>query len=135
MQPTIDLEKVCFLVIKARQFDVKEGSVDGQSEAEAGDENAREILTNFDDDAAYQEALEFIRSLDEDDQCMLVALTWLGRGDFDKGSWEDALSTARDEHNERTAEYLLGTPLLADYLEEGLAEFGRSCTDEARDRL
>lgn len=135
MQLTIDLEKICYVVLKARQFDVKEGGVDGQSEAASGDENAREVLTNFDDDAAYQEAQEFIRSLDEDDQCTLVALMWLGRGDFDKSSWEDALNTARDEHNERTAEYLLGTPLLADYLEEGLAEFGRSCVDEERDHL
>lgn len=135
MQLTIDLEKVCFIVVKARQFDVKEGSVDGQSEAGAGDENAREVLTNLEEDAAYQEALEFIRALDEDDQCTLVALMWLGRGDFDKSSWEDAINIARDEHNDRTAEYLLGTPLLADYLEEGLAEFGRSCADEERSHL
>ena len=29
-------------------------------------------------------------------------------------------------HNKRTAEYLLGMPLLGDLLEEGLAQFGHS---------
>lgn len=135
MELTIDLDKVCYVVVKARQFDAKEGSIDGQSEAEAGDENAREVLTDFEGDAAYDEALEFIRTLDEDSQCALVALMWLGRGDFDKEGWTDALQTARDERNERTAEYLLGTPLLADYLEEGLAAFGRSCLDIERQHL
>ena len=135
MELTIDLEKICYVVVKARQFDVKEGSIDGQSEAAAGDENAREVLTEFDDDAAYQEVRDFIRNLDEDSQCTLVALMWIGRGDFDKASWDEAMKTARDEHNDRTAEYLLGTPLLADYLEEGLAEFGRSCLDIENGRL
>jgi Protein of unknown function (DUF3775) len=32
-------------------------------------------------------------------------------------------------HNKRTASYLLGMPLLADHLEEALAQFGRSCDD------
>lgn len=135
MQLTIDLEKICYVVVKARQFDVKEGSVDGQSEAASGDEDAREVLTNFEDDAAYDELVEFIRGLDEDAQCTLVALMWMGRGDYDRDSWDEAMQAAHDEHNDRTAEYLLGTPLLADYLEEGLAEFGRSCIDIEKGRL
>jgi hypothetical protein len=135
MQLTIDLDKVCYVVVKARQFDAKEGSVDGQSESASGDENTREVLTDLVGDAAYDELLEFIRGLDEDGQCALVALMWVGRGDFDKDSWDEALKVAHDEHNQRTAEYLLGTPLLADYLEEGLAEFGRSCIDIAQGRL
>lgn len=135
MELTIDLEKVCYVVVKARQFDVKEGSVDGQSEASQGDENAREVLTNFADDATYEELLAFIRALDEEAQHALVALMWIGRGDFDRESWGEALRTAREEHDQRVAEYLLGTPLLADYLEEGLAVFGRSCLDVERGRL
>ena len=31
------------------------------------------------------------------------------------------------EHDQRTADYLIGTPLLADYLESGLDCFGESC--------
>ena len=32
----------------------------------------------------------------------------------------------REKH---TTDYLIGTPLLADYLEEALAAFGHSCED------
>jgi len=33
-------------------------------------------------------------------------------------------------HNRRTAAYLLGIPLLADYLDEAISLFGISCEDE-----
>ena len=60
----------------------------------------------------------------------LVALTWLGRGD---GTLEDS-SELRTEagraHNRRTAAYLLGIPLLADYLGEAIAQFGIECEGE-----
>ena len=38
-------------------------------------------------------------------------------------------------HNERTAEYLLGEPLLGDFLEEGLSMLGFSCEDYEINRL
>ena len=53
----------------------------------------------------------------------MVALTWIGRGDFTADDWDEALRIATEEHNDRTAEYLLGMPLLPDYLEEGLSLF------------
>jgi hypothetical protein len=47
------------------------------------------------------------------------------------------VQTARDEHNNRTAEYLLGLPLLGDYLEDGLAMFGEfiADTDDRRETV
>jgi hypothetical protein len=62
-----------------------------------------------------------IRNLDEDEQVRLVALAWVGRGTFAASEWKDAVNQARAAHNNRTAEYLIGLPLLGDYLEEGLA--------------
>jgi hypothetical protein len=67
--------------------------------------------------------------LNEDEQVELVALAWLGRGTFDLDEWDEAVDTARNEHNKRTARYLLGMPMLGDYLEEGLAAFGISYVD------
>lgn len=64
----------------------------------------------------------------------LVALAWLGRGTYDKTEWHAALDTARDEHKKRTAEYLLGMPLLGDYLEDGLAMFGEGIVDDGDER-
>jgi hypothetical protein len=59
--------------------------------------------------------------LDEDEQCDLVALAWIGRGTYDAQNWEEALAEARRAHNNRTAEYLSTLPKLGDYLEEGLS--------------
>lgn len=82
-------------------------------------------------DAVRQELAAFInKGLDEDEQTNLVALAWLGRGTYDIDEWKDALDTARAEHNKRTAQYLLGLPLLGDYLAEGLEAFGESFDDE-----
>jgi len=60
---------------------------------------------------------------------------WLGRGDFDRGEWRDALAQACEIHNERETEYLIGTPLLADYIEEALDALGYSPEDYTTDRL
>jgi hypothetical protein len=58
-----------------------------------------------------------------------VALAWVGRGTYEVSEWPQALDTARTERTNRTAEYLLGLPLLGDYLEEGLAAFDLDCAE------
>jgi len=40
------------------------------------------------------------------------------------------VSTARSEHGKRAAEYLIGLPLLGDYLEDGMAMFEEGIVDE-----
>lgn len=80
-----------------------------------------DILEDFRDDATYQELVEYIRSLDEEEQINLVALAWIRRGTYDIAEWSEALAQARAAHNKRTAEYLTGLPLLGDYLDEALA--------------
>jgi len=127
--PDINTDKVCYIISKARMFDVKGGVVDPASGSNESDDGMREILEDFADDPTYQELMEFIRGLDEDEQIELVALAWIGRGTFDASDWDEALETAAGEHNAHTAEYLTGLPLLADYLEAGLEAFGESCTE------
>jgi hypothetical protein len=130
---TIDLgvatEKVCHIIVKARAFDAKEGDSDPDSGSNATDDGMADVLENKPDDATYAELVAFIRALDLDEQINLTALAWLGRGTYELSEWQEALNTARGEHNGRTAEYLLGLPLLGDYLEEGLAMFNESCDD------
>ena len=117
----INPEKVRHVIAKARIFDAKEGVTDPDPGSNASDDGMRDILEDLADDATYQELAEFIRSLGEEEQVNLVALAWLGRGTYEAGEWEDALSEARAAHNARTAEYLTGLPMLGDYLEEGLS--------------
>ena len=67
--------------------------------------------------------------MNEDEQASLVALAWIGRGSFGPEELDEALDTARTEHVNRREEYLLGMPMLADYLEEGLDRLGYSVED------
>ena len=128
--PSIDPQKVCFVVVKAREFDVKVDPVDSAPEGEI-----EEILEDFADDPTYEEIKGFIDSLNEEEQANLVALVWTGRGDFSGKEWDDALALARERANDNTSGYLLGIPLLPDYLEEGLATFDLSCADFEMGRL
>ena len=61
--------------------------------------------------------------------------TWLGRGDGTLEEWAELRAEAARMHNRLTASYLLGVPLLPDYLEEALAEFGRSCEEFEKDHV
>ena len=123
----VNPEKVCHVIVKARTFDAKDGVVDSGSGSNAADDGMRDILEDFAGDATAQELVAFIRSLDEEEQVNLVALAWLGRGTYEPSEWDEAVNEARRAHNKRTAEYLVGLPLLGDYLEEGLAAFGANC--------
>jgi len=125
----INPEKVCHVIVKARQFDVKDAISDPNSGSNAADDGMTDVLEDAPNDPTLRELKAFIRALDEDEQIWLVALAWIGRGTYDAKQCNEALKLARDEHNTRTAEYLLGLPMLGDYLEEGLAAFGESCTD------
>lgn len=128
-EPGIATDKVCQIIWKARQFDVKEDDADPDSGSNASDDGMTDVLENKPNDPVYAELLAFIRALDLEEQVNLVALAWVGRGTYEASEWRQALDTARSEHNQRTAEYLLGLPLLGDYLEEGLAAFDRDCAD------
>ncbi|HEY8947571.1 MAG TPA: DUF3775 domain-containing protein [Rhizomicrobium sp.] len=124
-------EKVRFLIVKARQFDAKEADTDPDEGSDAIDDGMTDVLEDDpENDAVEQELREFINGLDEEEQTNLVALAWLGRGTYGIDEWQEALDTAKAEHNKRTAQYLLGLPLLGDYLAEGLEAFGESFDDE-----
>lgn len=125
----MDLNKICYIVVKAREFDAKEGVVEPDYGSNAADDQFRQVLEAYADDPTFEELRVAIDDLNIDEQCQLVALAWLGRGDYSADEWNDAVSMAQDAHNKHTAAYLIGTPLLADYLEEGLAAFELSCLD------
>lgn len=125
---TIDRDKIQFIVSQAQILDadlpaagddpgsdLTHGEIEHFEEfgdaTDAGDADASE---------ADQELLEFINDLNEDEQLDLVALAWIGRGSFAEHEWAEARAEAKRAHNDRTAEYLLGMPLLPDYLQEGL---------------
>jgi hypothetical protein len=128
-------EKVCFVVVKAREFDVKDAVTNPGESSSAVDDAMSSVLEDRAEDPVAQELRGFIGALNEDEQIDLVALVWLGRGDGTASDWDELRAEAARAHNTRTASYLLGIPLLADYLEEGLAQFGLSCEEYEMGRL
>lgn len=132
---SISLEKVCFVVVKAREFDVKDVVTDPDSGSNPSDDAMYAVLEDHEDDPVDEELTAFINNLSEDEQIDLVALTWLGRGDGTLGDWAEVRGEAARAHNDHTAAYLLGMPQLPDYLEEGLSMFGRSCEEVELGRL
>jgi hypothetical protein len=134
---SISTEKVCFVILKAREFDVKDvdTSFDDDDGSNPADDRMTEVLEDRPDDPVDQELVAFIEAMGEDEQVDLVTMTWLGRGDGTLDDWDDLRAEAARVHNRRTASYLLGIPLLPDYLEETLAAFGRSCEEIEQDHL
>lgn len=122
----IDLnpDTVRFVIDKAREFHAKEDVVIPEDPDNPSGDWAAQILANHASDYSLIEVKGVIEDLDRDQQVCLVALMWLGRGDYDVEEWDQVLQDADDAWNERTADYLLATPLVADYLEEGLDLMG-----------
>ena len=121
---SISPEKVVFLIEKAKEFDVKDAPTKGDPGSNASDDGMIEVLEDHPDDPVLEEISGLIGSLNEDEQIELVALMWLGREDYDAKEWEQAKEDSAAAHNNRTARYLAGTPLLADFLASGLDKLG-----------
>lgn len=132
---SIAAEKVCFLIIKAREFDAKDAVTDPDGASNATDDGMISVLEDHRDDPVAHEIRGFVGALNEDEQIDLVALTWLGRGDGTIEDFSELRAEAARAHNKRTASYLLGMPLLADHLEEALSLFDLSCDDVEMDHL
>ncbi len=132
---TISPEKVCFVIIKAREFDAKDEVTEVDPGSNPSDDKDIAVLENHRDDPVVEELTSVINSLSEDEQIDLVALAWLGRDDYSASDWPTVRDEAARAHNQRTAAYLLGTPLIGDYLEEGLSMLGYSCQEFEIERL
>jgi len=126
----VDQETLAYIALKAKAFDALVASDDPGDASDSADDGFVDALEDEADNPVRQELRAAIASLDADARATLVALAWLGRGDFEAEEWEDALSTARERAQGSTARYLLGMPLLGDYLEEGAGKLGISLTLE-----
>ena len=119
----LNRDTVQFVIDKAHEFHVKEAVTIPEDPLSPSDDWARQILADHADDPTLEEFKTTIDDLEPDQQVMLVALMWVGRGDYSLDEWDVALKDAEESWNPRTAEYLIGTPLVADFMAEGLEQF------------
>lgn len=123
----VNPETVCRLMALAREFHAQEAVVIPDEPGSPGDDWVVQVLAGHASDATLQEFKSIVSDLEPDQQQQVVALLWLGRGDYELEEWQDALDYAADAWNEATADYLVAHPMLADYLAEGLDLHGYSC--------
>jgi hypothetical protein len=146
LQPplTISAEQVCFVIVKAREFETRDLFLEPDSESNPSDDNEVDVLEDHGDDPVLddpvvEELTSFIDELSEDEQVDLVALAWLGRDGGDLDDWSETREEALRAHNEATAAYLLEMilkmPQVATFLEAGLSTLGFSCEDFEIGRL
>lgn len=107
---TISPSKIAHIIIRARKFD-----------------------SDFPGSGQGRELRAFIAGLNEDEQAALTAVMWIGRETFDASELDEAIETARAEATAPTEDYLLGIPMLADYLEDGLNALGLSLEEAEED--
>lgn len=76
------------------------------------------------EDLTAEELRELIDDLNADEAATLVAVVWVGRGDFEGKDFALAHNEARERAEGSTSNYLLGMPLLAEHWEAGLDALG-----------
>lgn len=129
---TIDPETVRLFILKAKAISaaINQDYEDGNDrEIELDDEthdgHHRDGLAEEEsEDLTAEELRELIGDLNVDEAAELVALVWIGRGDYEAAEWDEPVADARQRSNRRTATYLLGMPMLGAWLEEGLEAIG-----------
>ncbi|HTV88332.1 MAG TPA: DUF3775 domain-containing protein [Stellaceae bacterium] len=130
------LETLAFIIIKAREYDAgEEVEADVDSGSNPADDGEIDVLEENPDNPVRQELVDAIAGLSEPQRLEVLALMWLGRGDYAKEEWREAVREARRLHDGKEAEYLVSTPLLGSFLEEGLSQLGYSIDDYEIGRL
>jgi hypothetical protein len=122
--PEIHADAVAEVILLAREIgeSASLGARDGVSSRGAGGLAARELR-------------DFVDNLTEEERFSLVAIMWIGRDTFTADEYDEAYKTAAQEATTSTATYLLGVPMLADYLESGLEALGISASDAEQDLM
>ncbi len=127
----ISLEAVAAIVDHAR---ARQGPEETEPEQASEDDNSEAALLQENPEDMTEESLRaFIAELNEDEQASLIALAWVGRGDYVAEEWDEARALAAERNDGRdAADYLLAMDNLGDLLAEGVATFGFSIEDVER---
>lgn len=123
----ISPSKVAQIILLAHELRMNSGEMEILTEDLSDDEV--QTMGRMDD----SEIRSFIDDLNEEEQIDLIALAWVGRDTFTVDELDEARATVESEATSSAADYLIGMPNLAEYLESGLDAFGISATDEEDD--
>ena len=121
---SIDLDYLSRLIVKFRGVQGREEEVDTAPASNPSDDDAIDALQETAGDLSREEVRKELRGLDDRQQAELVALMWIGRGDAEPEEWDETIELARQLKDGPTPKYLLGHPLVAEEIEEGVSRLG-----------
>ncbi|WP_156678856.1 DUF3775 domain-containing protein [Sphingomonas profundi] len=128
MELSVSLETVCRLIVRARELEAQVPAIETDEEADPTDsDDGMAVLEDEANESIEAEMMAALDDLADDQIAEILALAWVGRGTYDASEWEDALEEANDADAEDPIDQLLDMPMLAGYLDAGLAAFDLSC--------
>lgn len=133
MELLTPLETLCRLILRARELEAQVPAADPDADADEVDDyddEGGEALSALEDelnDSVEEEVQALLDDLAEDQLAEVLALAWVGRGTYDSSEWDEAFEEAAALDAGERMDELTDMPLLAGYLDAGLAAFDYSC--------
>jgi Protein of unknown function (DUF3775) len=127
------LESLCRIILRAREMEAQVPASDpdeSPDDVDDLDDEGDQTLSVLEDElnsGVEEELRAMLDDLADDQLAETLALAWVGRGTYDASEWDDAFAEASDTDPESAIDELMDMPLLASYLEAGLATFDYSC--------
>lgn len=126
MELTVPLETVCRLIVRARELEAQVPAIETDDEEDPADsDDPFAVLEDEANTAIEDEVRALLEDLADDEIAEVLALAMVGRGTYDASEWDDALDEGADAGD--AVDQLLDMPMLAAYLDAGLAAFDLSC--------
>jgi Protein of unknown function (DUF3775) len=123
----ISTAKVCDFLEAAREVAGLVPPTTGDRTTSGDDSPLLTIEDNPEADGRRGQMFEFINGLNSEERTDLLALIFVGRGDFDIAEWPDAVREAHDRLVDRDPDFMIGDAALPEYLGDGLNVFGKTC--------
>ena len=127
------LETLCRIILRAREMEAQLPALDPDDAADNVDDfddEGNQALSALEDElntGVEEEMRAILDDLADDQLAETLALARVGRGTYDTSEWDEAFTEASDNDPESAIDELMDMPLLASYLDAGLAAFDYSC--------
>jgi hypothetical protein len=116
------------LIVRAREMEAQVPAIEADDEPDPTDtDDPYAVLEDEANEAIEEEIAALLEDLGDDELADIYALALVGRGTFDASEWDEALEAANEDDRQSVIDELQEMPLLAGYLDAGLAAFDLSC--------
>lgn len=130
MELQISTETLCRLVQRARELEAQVPAIETDDEADPQDsDDPYAVIEDEANVAVEEEVRALLEEIPEDELAEVLALAFIGRGSFEASEWDDALEEASTGDAEDIIAQLNDMPMLAAYLDAGMAAFDIDCGD------